>query len=63
MDWQCGVGGSIITCHSIERHIMALESDPMMFNAILLPMREISLCVLPTQLPHHPPLCLIRLSR
>ena len=40
MDWQCGVGGSILTSRSIERHIVALESDPMIFNAILLPLRE-----------------------
>ena len=40
MDWQCGVGGSITSCRSIERHIVALQSDPMIFNAILLPMRE-----------------------
>ena len=40
MDWQCGVGGSILACRSIERHIVALESDPMIFNAILLPMRD-----------------------
>ena len=40
MDWQCGVGGSILACRSIERHIVALESDPMIFNAILLPLRD-----------------------
>ena len=38
MDWQCG--GSITACRSIERHIVALESDPLIFNAILFPMRD-----------------------
>jgi hypothetical protein len=33
-------GGSITACRSIERHIVALESDPIIFNAILLPMRD-----------------------
>ena len=32
------LGGSITACHSLERHIVALESDPIIFNAILLPM-------------------------
>ena len=34
------LGGSIIACHSIERHIVALELDIDIFKSILLPMRE-----------------------
>jgi hypothetical protein len=33
-----GLGGSITTCPSLERHIVAIESDPIIFNATLLPM-------------------------
>ena len=40
MGWKCDIGGSITAWRSIERHIVAFESDPMIFNAILLPMRE-----------------------
>ena len=43
MDWQCDLGDSITACRSIERHIIALDSDPLIFNAILLPMRELQL--------------------
>jgi hypothetical protein len=41
------LGGSITACRSIERHIVALESDPIIFNAILLPMRD----TLPSRTP------------
>ena len=34
------VGGSIIACRSIQRHIVALESDIDVFKSILLPLRE-----------------------
>ena len=34
------LGGSIAACRSLERHIEALESDPIIFNALLLPMRD-----------------------
>jgi hypothetical protein len=34
------LGGSITACRSLERHIVALESDPVIFNALLLPMRD-----------------------
>jgi hypothetical protein len=34
------LGGSIIACRSLELHIVALESDPIIFNALLLPMRD-----------------------
>ena len=33
------LGGSIIACRSIQRHIVALESDIDIFKSILLPMR------------------------
>jgi hypothetical protein len=33
-------GGSIIACCSIQRHIVALESDIDIFKSILLPIRE-----------------------
>lgn len=35
------LGGSIIACRSIQRHIVALESDIDIFKSILLPMREV----------------------
>jgi len=28
-------------CRSLERHIVALESDPIIFNALLLPMCDL----------------------
>jgi len=34
------LGGSILACRSLDRHIVALESDPDIFNALLLPMRD-----------------------
>ena len=34
------LGGSIIACHSIQHHIVALELDIYVFKSILLPMRE-----------------------
>ena len=34
------LGGSIIACRSIQRHIVALESDIDVFKSILLPLRE-----------------------
>jgi hypothetical protein len=34
------LGGSITTRRFFERHIVALESDPVIFNALLLPMRD-----------------------
>ena len=34
------LGGSIIACRSIQRHIVALESDIDVFKSILLPIRE-----------------------
>ena len=34
------LGGSIIACRSIERHIVALESDINIFKSLLLPMCE-----------------------
>jgi hypothetical protein len=34
------LGGSIITCRSIQRHIVALESDINVYKSVLLPMRE-----------------------
>ena len=34
------LGGSIIVCHSIQRHIVALESDSDVLKSILLPIRE-----------------------
>jgi hypothetical protein len=35
------LGGSVIACRSIHRHIVALESDIDIFRSILLPMREL----------------------
>jgi hypothetical protein len=35
-----GLGGSIIACRSIQRHIVALESDIDVFKSIILPIRE-----------------------
>jgi len=34
------LGGSITASRSLERHIVALESDPDIFNALLRPMRD-----------------------
>jgi len=34
------LGGSVIACRSIQRHIVALESDIDVFKSILLPLRE-----------------------
>ena len=34
------LGGSIIACRSLQRHIIALESDIDVFKSILLPLRE-----------------------
>jgi hypothetical protein len=34
------VGGSIIACRSIQRHIVALDSDVDVFKSILLRIRE-----------------------
>jgi flagellar motor component MotA len=34
------LGGSIIACHCIERHIAALESDIDVLKSILLPIRK-----------------------
>jgi hypothetical protein len=34
------LGGSIIACRSIQRHIVALDSDVDVFKSILLPLRE-----------------------
>ena len=34
------LGGSVIACRSIQRHIVALESDIDIYNSILLHMRE-----------------------
>jgi hypothetical protein len=34
------LGGSIIACRSIQRHIVALESDIDVLKSILLPIRE-----------------------
>ena len=34
------LGASVIACRSIERHIVALESDIDIFKSVLLPMRE-----------------------
>jgi hypothetical protein len=34
------LGGSVIACHSIQRHIVALESDIDIYKSVLLPMRE-----------------------
>ena len=37
----CFSRGSIIVCRSIQRHIVALESDIDVFKPILLPIREL----------------------
>jgi hypothetical protein len=34
------LGGSVIACRSIQRHIVALESDIDIYKSVLLPMRE-----------------------
>jgi hypothetical protein len=34
------LGGSVLACRSIQRHIVALESDIDIFKSLLLPMRE-----------------------
>lgn len=34
------LGGSIIACRALQRHIVALEADLDIFNAFLLPMRD-----------------------
>ena len=35
-----GLGGSVIACRSIQRHIVALESDIDIYKSVLLPMSE-----------------------
>ena len=35
------IGASIVVCHSLGRHIVVLERDFKIFNALLLPMQDL----------------------